>query len=148
MNNINAIKQVAALQEMPTADLKKKWADLHPKTEPPPYNRVFLLKRLAHRIQELAIGGLTGTDEKRLERLANEEDGLQETKRMPGEQLFPGTRLIRDWKGTEHCCTVLENGFEYQGRKFGSLSAVATAITGTKWNGLVFFGMKKQREKV
>ncbi|MEO5332580.1 MAG: DUF2924 domain-containing protein [Magnetococcus sp. YQC-5] len=142
--NIDVIKQVAALSGMPTADLKKKWTDLHPKTDPPPFNRVFLVRRLAHRIQELSHGGLMEKTDKRLDRLANEEDGLQEKRRLPGEQLLPGTQLIRDWKGVEHCCTVLEKGFEYQGRKFGSLSAVATAITGTKWNGLVFFGMKKQ----
>jgi hypothetical protein len=56
-----------------------------------------------------------------------------------------GTRLIREWKGVEHCVTVLDDGYEYQGRPFKSLSAIARAITGTRWNGLLFFGLKNQR---
>ena len=56
-----------------------------------------------------------------------------------------GTRLIREWKGVEHCVTVLDDGYEYQGRPFKSLSAVARTITGTRWNGLLFFGLKNQR---
>lgn len=146
MNTISLIKQVAALTDMPIADLKKKWVDLHPKTEPPPFNRAFLVKRLAHRIQELALGGLTTYEEKRMERLL-EEALPQLPKQTQGDQLTPGTRLIREWKGTQCCCIVLEEGFEYQGRKFGSLSAVANFITGTKWNGLTFFGLKKQEVK-
>ncbi|MBF0401355.1 MAG: DUF2924 domain-containing protein, partial [Magnetococcales bacterium] len=103
---------------------------------------------MAYRIQELAHGGVSERTEKRLDRLADEEDAPQERKRMPSGQLLPGTRLVREWKGVQHSCTVLENGgFEYQGRRFGSLSAVATAITGTKWNGHVFFSLKKQGEK-
>ncbi|MBF0418158.1 MAG: DUF2924 domain-containing protein [Magnetococcales bacterium] len=147
MNDINMIKQVAALPGMTITDLKKMWADLHT-TEPPPYNRVFLVKRLAYRLQELSLGGLSAPTEKRMEQIV-EEEALppQERKRPPGEKLLPGTQLLREWKGAEHRCTVLEDGFEYQGRKFNSLSAIANFITGTKWNGLVFFGMKKQEVK-
>lgn len=146
MTGMNVIKQVAALPGMPAEELKKMWKTYHA-TEPPPFNRAFLVKRLAFRLQELAHGGITDRTDKGMERMTVEEDTPQEKKRMPGERLIPGTRLIREWKGREHCCTVLDDGFEYQGRRFGSLSAVANAITGTRWNGLVFFGMKKQGEK-
>lgn len=141
MNDISVIKQVAALNEMPIADLKKKWVDLHPKTTPPPFNRVFLVKRLAHRIQELSLGGLPEQEKKRMTRLLTDE---YIPKKLMGDRLLPGTRLIREWKGTECCCTVLEDGYEYEGRKFSSLSAVANFISGTKWNGLTFWGIKKQ----
>ncbi|MEO5335043.1 MAG: DUF2924 domain-containing protein, partial [Magnetococcus sp. YQC-5] len=91
MNNINVIKQVAALSGMSITDLKKLWTDLH-KTAPPPFNRTFLEKRLAYRLQELAHGGLPKETEKRIERLAATEDGApQEQKRPPGEGMFPGT---------------------------------------------------------
>ncbi|MBF0108706.1 MAG: DUF2924 domain-containing protein [Magnetococcales bacterium] len=143
MNEIEVIRQVAALPEMSTAELKAMWLEMH-QSKPPPYNRAFLVKRLAHRIQELALGGLSEQTEKRMERLLSDEDAPRERKRLPGERLLPGTRLVRYWKGEERCCTVLEDGFEYQGRRFGSLSAVANFITGTRWNGLVFFGLKKQ----
>ena len=145
--NINIIKQVTALTEMPIVDLKKKWTDLHPKTEPPPFNRVFLVKKLAHRIQELSLSGVEERIEKRMVRLASEEEPSPAKKVMQGERILPGTRLIRDWKGVEYCCIVLDDGFECQGRKFGSLSSVANFITGTKWNGRVFWGLKKQGEK-
>ncbi len=147
MNNINVIKHVAALSGMSIAELKKMWTDLH-KTEPPQCNRSFLEKRLTYRLQELAHGGLKKESEKRLERMATSGvDAPQERKRPPGGQLLPGTRLVREWKGEEHRCTVLSDGFEYQGRKFGSLSAAANFITGTKWNGHVFWGLRRQGEK-
>ena len=56
-----------------------------------------------------------------------------------------GTQLIREWQGVEHCVTVRADDFEYQGRPYKSLSSVARAITGTRWNGWVFFGLKNQR---
>jgi hypothetical protein len=141
--NIDVLKQVAMLPEMRSEELKQMWKSLcH--SEPPPHNRAFLVKRLAYRIQELAYGGLSEQTEKRLERLAVEE-AQPEKRKMSKEQLLPGTRLVREWKGVEHCCTALaDGGFEYLGRRFGSLSAVANAITGTKWNGLLFFGMRTQ----
>lgn len=142
--NIDVTKQVAALPEMPIADLKKKWTDLQPKIATSPFQRVFMSKRLAHRIQELSLGGLPEMTEIRMDRLAREVDEPQLPKWLPGERLLPGTQLIRDWKGVSFCCTVLNDGFECQGRKFRSLSSVANFITGTKWNGLVFFGLKKQ----
>ena len=56
-----------------------------------------------------------------------------------------GTRLVRHWQGVEHTVTVMNDGFEFEGRPYTSLSAIARAITGTRWNGLVFFGLKSQR---
>ena len=142
MKNINVIKQVAILPEMTTDELKQMWKKYH-KTTPPPFNRVFLIKRLAYRIQELAYGGLSKETEQRLDGLASDENG-QSSKMPAKEQILPGTRLVRGWKGVEHSCTVLDDGFEYQGRRFKSLTAVANFITGSRWNGLVFFGLKKQ----
>lgn len=141
--SIEVLKRVAALPGMTTVELKGMWQELC-RSEPPPYNRVFLVKRLSYRIQELAHGGLSEKAGERLERLAAGEEVLPERKRPPGERLLPGTRLVREWKGVEHCCTILEDGFEYQGRRFKSLSAVANFITGTRWNGLVFWGLKRQ----
>jgi hypothetical protein len=55
-----------------------------------------------------------------------------------------GTRLLREWQGVEHTVTVLADGFDYDGRPYKSLSAIARAITGTRWNGWLFFGLRKQ----
>ena len=58
-----------------------------------------------------------------------------------------GTKLLREWDSTEHTVTVLKDGFEWQGRKYKSLSAVARAITGTRWNGYRFFGLRERKQE-
>ena len=140
------LTRVAALKSTPTPGLKKMWQELFD-NDPPAYNRRFLESRLAYRIQELAYGGLSRATLERLEVLAEHLDGGDVTKRRQRVKDRPitGTRLIREWQGVEHGVTVLDDGFEYQGRPYRSLSAIARAITGTRWNGLIFFGLKNQR---
>jgi hypothetical protein len=134
------------LKTTPTPDLKRQWRDLF-ETEPPPYNRRFLESRLAYRIQELAYGGLKPETLKRLRDLAEELDGGDSKRRHQPAKDRPiaGTRLIREYQGVEHCVTVRDDGYEYQGRPYQSLSAIARAITGTRWNGLLFFGLKNRQ---
>jgi hypothetical protein len=139
------LAQLAALQTAPVADLKQKWRDLFDR-EPPPYSRRFLENRLAYRIQELAYGGLSEETIERLDALADELEGKAPRRRSSLESRpIAGTRLLREWKGVEHCVTVRREDFEYQGRPYKSLSAIARHITGTRWNGLVFFGLKNTR---
>jgi hypothetical protein len=139
------LAQVAALKTTPTPALKTRWRELFA-TEPPPYNRRFLESRLAYRIQELAYGGLKPETVKRLLALGEQLDGgnIVVRRTRVDDRPIAGTRLIREWQGVEHCVTVLADGYEYQGRPYKSLSAVARAITGTRWNGWVFFGLKSQ----
>lgn len=138
--------RLAALKTTSTPDLKAQWRDLFD-SEPPPFNRRFLESRLAYRIQKLAYGGLKPETIKRLERLGEELDGGDRKKSRVRADLMPiaGTRLIREWQGVEHVVTVTSYGFEWQGRPYKSLSAIARAITGTRWNGWVFFGLKNRR---
>jgi len=84
---------------------------------------------------------------KRLETLGEQLDGGNITLRRIRADLKPitGTKLIREWQGVEHTVTVLADGYEWQGRPYRSLSAVARAITGTRWNGWIFFGLKSRR---
>ncbi len=140
------LTQVAALKATPTPDLKQRWRQLFAQ-EPPPYNRRFLESRLAYRIQELAYGGLKPETLKRLEALGEQLDGGNPVIRRTrvDDKPITGTRLIREWQGIEHCVSVLDEGYEYQGRPYRSLSAIARAITGTRWNGWVFFGLKNQK---
>lgn len=140
------LAKLVALKTTPTPKLKEQWRELFD-TEPPPYNRRFLENRLAYRIQELAYGGLRPETIERLEALANDLDGGDPNRRRQTAKDRPiaGTRLIREWQGIEHCVTVRDDDFEYQGRPYKSLSAVARSITGTRWNGLIFFGLKNQR---
>ena len=140
------LARLAALKTTPIPDLKAQWRRLF-ETEPPPYNRRFLESRLAYRIQELAHGGLKPDTVARLEALAEDLDGggAIRRKRPVKDRPIAGTRLVREWQGVEHGVTVLDDGFEYQGRPYRSLSAIARAITGTCWNGLLFFGLKNFR---
>lgn len=142
----SVLAQIASLKLLATPVLKARWRELFG-TEPPAYNRRFLESRLAYRIQELAYGGLKPETIERLEALGEQLDGGNPIVRRTRTDMKPiaGTRLIREWKGVEHCVTVLDDGYEYQGRPFKSLSAIARAITGTRWNGLIFFGLKNQR---
>ena len=142
----SVLAQLAALKTAPIGELKQKWRDLFDR-EPPPYNRRFLERRLAYRLQELAYGGLKPETLKRLRDLAKKLDGGDPKRRRQSAKDRPisGTRLIREYQGVEHCVTVRDDGYEYQGRPYKSLSGIACAITGTRWNGLVFFGLKNQR---
>ena len=103
------------------------------------------MKRLAYRIQEMAYGGLPGEVRDEMDRIlhaAGYSDVGRKScvKKQAGP--IPGTLLIREWRGDRYEVSALENGFEYRGRRFRSLSAVAFHITGTKWNGPAFFGLR------
>ena len=137
----DVLRRLAALQAAPIAHLKQQWRELFGK-EPPPFNRAYLQSRLAYRIQELAYGGLKPATRARLDALADGLDPKQARKRAPA-RLIAGTRLCRGWQGVEHIVTVLhDGGFDWQGRRYARLSAVARAITGTRWNGPLFFGLR------
>jgi Protein of unknown function (DUF2924) len=142
----SVLAQLAALKGAPAATLKTKWRELF-ETEPPAYNRRFLENRLAYRIQELAYGGLKKETVERLRVLAKQYNGKNggsskgRNDRMP----IAGTRLVREWQGVQYSVTVRGDDFEYHGRPYKSLSAIAREITKVRWNGWVFFGLKSHR---
>jgi hypothetical protein len=135
------LAQLAALKGAPAAALKAKWRALFD-SEPPPYNRRFLESRLAYRIQELAYGGLKKETVGRLRVLARQYDGKPRSKTRADRLPIAGTRLVREWQGVQHCVTIRADDFEFQGRPYKSLSAIAREITKVRWNGWVFFGLK------
>jgi hypothetical protein len=142
----DVLGRLAALKTTATTALREQWRALFG-TEPPPYNRRFLESRLAYRIQELAYGGLKPETLARLETLGEQLDGGKVTvRRMRGDDKpIAGTQLIREYQRVEHVVTVARDGYEYQGQPYQSLSAIARAITGTRWNGRVFFGLRPSR---
>ncbi|MAI61070.1 MAG: hypothetical protein CBB87_01110 [Micavibrio sp. TMED27] len=140
---INILQEYTSLEEMSVKELLKEWPryfDTPPKTKS---NKKYLVNELIYRVQELAYGGLTKKTIDRLEALA-ESKSLNERK-YDNTRLAIGTHLIREVKGVEHHVTVLEDGYEYQGTKYKSLSGAAFAITGTRWNGNAFFGLLKNK---
>ena len=142
------LAQLAAMQRLSVNELKAKWEDLF--GIPAPNNaRAFLELRIGYRIQELTYGGLSRETRRALDLLADEVEGKVGQKGMAvdARNPLPGTRLLREWNGMEHAVTVLADGYEWQGRKYRSLSAIAKAITGTSWNGFRFFGMGGKKGK-
>jgi Protein of unknown function (DUF2924) len=144
----SVLARVMALKTTPTPELKAQWHELFG-TEPPPFNRKYIESRLAYRIQELAFGSLTRDMVERLRALGDKLDGGNVVTRRTrvDDRPIAGTRLLREWAGVEHCVTVLADGFEWAGQPYRSLSAVARAITGTRWNGWTFFGLKNIRRR-
>jgi hypothetical protein len=135
--------RVAALPKTPTPELKQMWRELYGK-EPPALSRSYLISRLGYRVQELAFGGLKPATRAKLDALADALDPKAARKRVTNGPVV-GSQLIRTWRGTEHKVTVLADGFEWEGRPYKSLSAVARAISGTRWNGWAFFGLRNTK---
>jgi hypothetical protein len=139
--------RLAWIQTAPIAELKNEWRRLYGK-EPPPFSRSYITSRLAYRVQELAYGGLKPETRARLEALGEQLDGGNILLRRIRADSRPlaGTRLIREWQGVQHVVTVRVNDFEFEGRPYQSLSAIARHITGTRWNGWTFFGLRARGE--
>ena len=153
--------QIQALRMSTVAELRQKHLELFG-TETRSRHKDQLFKRLAWRIQELEYGGLSERAKRRAEEIANDLDARFLPPRMPrggkgrpheimpaptpssGAHPAPGTILTREYRGEVHQVTALDRGFEYRGKVFRSLSGVAKAITGTQWNGYLFFGLKKR----
>ncbi|MBK9386548.1 MAG: DUF2924 domain-containing protein [Planctomycetes bacterium] len=108
-------------------------------------NAPFLRKRIAYAIQEREYGGLSNAARRRIEALAAEIKLPLGEVRVPrrSDKIQPGTVLRRVWKGMEQCVLVHAEGYEWNGTIYGSLSAAANAITGSRWNGKLFFGLTK-----
>lgn len=144
--NNSVLRQLAALQSMTLPQLQDKWRDLYG-TEPPQYKKRFLIIKLAYRIQEILHGGLANSTKKYIKQTAMEdkEKVLGCTNHQKGKEvILPGTRFIRYWQDQRYEVIAQEKGFEYNGKPFRSLTAVAKEITGTHWNGRVFFGLNKK----
>jgi len=133
-----------ALESLPTSELKRLWLQRWKGGGlPKRVSRELLVLGLAHDRQARMLGGLPNEARLRLEAVAA---GLERTGRVEAEapiRIKPGTRLVREWQGGRHEVTVLEKRFAYRGRQFDSLSEIAREITGTRWSGPVFFGLKK-----
>jgi hypothetical protein len=142
------LARLAALKAMSVNELKTEWQALF--DAPAPNNsRTFLEGRLAYRIQELTYGGPDKQTRRLLDLLADEVEGTLTRKAQIADPRNPvvGTKLIREWDGIAHTVTVLKDGFDWGGQRYKSLSAVARAITGTRWNGYRFFGMRERKRE-
>lgn len=149
-------REIAALDTLDTKALQVRWLELYER-EPPSRIRARLLRLgIAYRLQEKAYGGLKPQAVRLLRKLAAEQRSDRVSKRSVLEApdvaipqwfatqsplLSPGTQLMREWNGSTEVVDVVTDGFTWRGTRYRTLSAVAVAITGTKWSGPKFFGL-------
>jgi len=139
--------EITALVQATPADLKERWRVLY-HTEPPRrISRDLLVRALAYRIQEKALGGLKPSTRRLLAKVAGDASKHRPIRVAPRPTLKQGTVLLREWHGTQHQVVVREDGIVFQGKQYKSLSQVASRITGTKWSGPRFFGLTTNRRE-
>jgi Protein of unknown function (DUF2924) len=132
--------EIDRLRSLDLEELRREWRRLY-HGEPPRISRDLLVLALGYRLQEIAHGGLGKSTRRKLQTLAK---ALRTTGRVaatPGLSLKPGARLMREWHGRTHTVTVTEDGFEYAGTTYPSLTKIAKKITGAHWSGPRFFGL-------
>lgn len=133
--------------QLSTAELRAKWTEVWG-IQPHRYiRREMLEKSLIFKMRQMSGEGLNSEQQARLDRLVlaykKNPNCFDETR----ISLKPGTRLVKMWKGKKYSVLILENGFEFNSQKYTSLSEIAMQITGTRWNGWVFFGLKNKKEE-
>jgi hypothetical protein len=133
-------QRIAALTELTTQRLRDEWRRLY-RGQPPRLSRDLLIRTIAYRIQELAYGGLSKAAQRKLDALTKGPKVKGSIVVTPDTSLRPGTRLVREWRGRTHTVVVTQDGFEYAGKIFPSLTKIAQAITGAHWSGPRFFGL-------
>ena len=131
--------QLAALAATSIDDLRSLWRKLYQAHPPPMIGRDLLILAIAWKLQAQALGGLASTVKRRLANIGA-KGGVAKKRTV---QPKPGARLMRAWQGQTYTVLVLEDGFEWQGKPYTSLSAIARKITGTRWSGPRFFGLDK-----
>jgi hypothetical protein len=140
--------EIAALPNLTRIQLQRKWRSRLKKEPPSHLEKPLLVPMLAYKLQEQAYGGLKPAIRRRIRELVRSFD--RDPKRAGRAlsqtvQIKAGTRLLRNWNGETHQVTVSESGFEYGGQRYKSLSEIARLITGTRWSGPLFFGIRKSQ---
>jgi len=140
-------QRLARLKSASTCELKQQWRTLYGSEPPHRISRELLLRAVSYRIQEQALGGLTPPTRKLLERLANDGRCGRPLKLPPNAPASAGTVLMRDWQGIPHEVRVLDRGVLYKRKRYRFLSEVARLITGSRWSGPLFFGLRSKRKE-
>jgi hypothetical protein len=134
--------ELAKLSGCSIHDLRARWRGLFPRDPPLAFGPDLLRRSIAQKLQEDAYGGLSSVAQRELNRIIASIARNPTARLELPRRIKPGAVLVRDWKGKTYRVTVLEKGFTYDGRTYPSLSEIARAITGTRWNGPKFFGLR------
>jgi hypothetical protein len=128
-------------------ELKNRWRGLYGTKPPQKIHRPLLIAAVAHRMQENAMGALKSSVRHHLMQAANDTGSSRPSPGYLSLRPRAGTVLVRDWGGVTHQAKVLEDGILFRSKRYKSLSEVARVITGTRWSGPLFFGLKSAREQ-
>jgi hypothetical protein len=134
--------EIAGLSKASITDLRERWKTLYGKEPSGHIGRSFLVRAVAYRLQEQAFSGLKPSTRRLLARVAEEAAAGSSSKSPPVRKAETGTILVREWQGSAHRVTVLGNGVSFNGKHYRSLSEVAREITGSRWSGPRFFGLR------
>ncbi|MFL6306596.1 MAG: DUF2924 domain-containing protein [Candidatus Sulfotelmatobacter sp.] len=141
--------EIAHLRDLDVRDLKARWHNTFGRRAPPHLPRHLLIRVLAYRLQANRLGDLDAESQRLLDGAGPPEDAGKraiDVNRLTAD-VTPGTMLAREWNGRMHRVAVLADGFAWNGKTYPSLSKIAQAITGTRWNGPRFFGMRDKPSK-
>jgi Protein of unknown function (DUF2924) len=138
-------KKLKDLETRGDNELKNRWVSLYGMKPPPKIHRSLLIAAVAHRMQENVLGTLKSSVRRHLVQAANNPAILRPSPHYPSLRPRVGTVLVRDWGGVTHQAKVLEDGILFRSKRYKSLSEVARVITGSRWSGPLFFGLKIRR---
>ena len=145
VSDLKSEKLAQELKDLETRgddELKNRWRSLYGKKPPQKIHRSLLIAAVAHRMQENALGALKSSVRRHLMQVANNPATLRPSPHYPSLRPRAGTVLVRDWGGVTHQAKVLEDGILFRSKRYKSLSEVARTITGSRWSGPLFFGLK------
>ena len=140
---VDVQQRLELLRGMNKPALRAQWLELFHRPVGQLLRKDLLIRILSYRIQEQAYGGLSSITHNRLRQLARAFEKNPKGAILNVPTIKPGTRLLRQWQRQTHTVTALEDGFEYKGNRYDSLTQIARLITGTRWSGPLFFGLKR-----
>jgi Protein of unknown function (DUF2924) len=139
--------EIVELNRLDYGQLKRRWKVLYGIEPPRRICRDLLMRGVAYRVQERALGGLKPATRRLLERIAEGARTRHPITFTPRRKVGAGTVLIREWNRTSYQVTVLDDGVVYRGKRYRSLSEVARQITGARWSGPLFFGLRTRTQQ-
>lgn len=141
--SIDIAEMLVRLSASTIFELRGEWRRLHRAPPPMRLSRDLLMRGITYKLQERPLGGLSQSILRKLERLNLDSEASEAQRSAPPISLKADTRLVREWRGITHTVLVHAGGFEWNGRRYRSLTIVAREITGAHWSGPRFFGLRK-----
>ncbi len=141
MSSAELEREIGILAGLPRADLVERWKELYRVDPPKGMSTRLMVRAIAYEMQARHYGGLRPAVVRQLDKIARGDTRgkVESAPRAPA--LEPGARLVREWNGVTHTVDVIDDGFEWQDQRYGSLSEIARLITGARWSGPRFFGL-------